>query len=151
MGFMPAIINTTRKLEGMLNIRPSQIIGLDIDSGAVRMVGLRKNGGGYRVTAAAVSTIESALGSKYATQSDVTAAIEKCLKSSMGNITRNSCFVAGLSGAKVKVSSFNFPSLRLDEVARAVMLETSQIYPFDIQTSVVDYQLIGIDKADLRR
>ena len=136
------------KLEDVLNFKAFPVVGLDVGSSAVKMVGLCRNGDGYHVTAAAMSEIESVEGSRYPTQSAVITAIEACLESSGGNITRNSHFVAGLSGAKVKVSSFNFPSLTLDEVGQAVMFEAAQTCPFDIRSSIVDYQLIGVDKGD---
>ena len=139
--------NSVEKLKEVLNIRPCRVIGLDVGSHAVKMVGLRKNGDGYHVTAAAMSTIDSVDGSKEASQSAKIAAIEECLQSSSGNISRNCHFVLGLSGPKVKVSSFSFASLTLDEVAQAVMFEAEQVCPFDIRTGVVDYQLLGLDDA----
>lgn len=140
--------NTTKKLKKALNVRPYPVIGLDVGSSAVKMVGLGKNGDGYRVTAAAMSTIDSVDGGNDPSQRAIIAAIKKCLQSSGGSISRNCHFVLGLSGPKVKVSSFNFASLTLDEVAQAVMFEAEQVCPFDIRTGVVDYQLFGLDDAD---
>ena len=131
----------------MFNSITRPVVGLDVGSNTVKMVSLYKKGDGYHVTAAAMSTIESARDSESPSESAIITAIEECLQSSLGNISRNSYFVAGLSGPKVKVSSFNFPSMTLDEVEKAVMFEAAQVCPFDIRTSVVDYQLIGIDEA----
>ncbi len=142
------LANTAKRLEEVLNLKPCPLIGLDVGSSAVKMVGLRKNGDGYKVTAAAMSMIDSAGGGEANSQKAKKAAIEDCLKSSGGSIWRDCNFVFGLSGPMVKVSSFNFRSLTLDEVAQAVMLEAAQVCPFDIRTSVVDYQLMGIDDDD---
>jgi len=142
------LANSEKKLKEVLNIKPSPVIGLDVGCCAVKMVGLEKNGNGYHVTAAAMSEIEAVDDNgNEPSQRAVVAAIEECLRSSGGSISRNCHFVAGLSGPKVKVSSFNFPSLTLDEVAQAVMFEAAQTCPFDIRSSIVDYQLIGIDKT----
>lgn len=126
------------------------VVGLDIGSSAVKMVSLRTDGDdGYDITAVAMSAIDS-VGAVTAHSFSVAAitAIEDCLKSSMGGITRDSYFVFGLAGAKrVKVSSFDFTLLTLDEVAQAVMFEAVQVCPFDIRNSVVDYQLINIDDS----
>lgn len=129
----------------MFSAAKKQIVGLDVGSRAVKMVSLRSNGDGFHVTAAGLSEVDAAQGGKDPSHRALTAAIEECLRSSGGGISRNSHFVFGLSGPKVKVSSFNFASLTLDEVADAVMFEAAQICPFDIRDSVVDYQLIGME------
>lgn len=135
----------------MFNAVKKPVVGLDIGSRAVKMISLGANGDGCRVTAAAMSTIESTQGGEKPSRRAVIAAIEECLKSSGGSISRNSHFVFGLSGPKVKVSSFNFALLTLDEVADAVMFEAAQICPFDIRSSVVDYQLIDTDETGYSR
>ncbi len=132
----------------MFNAPDVPIVGLDVGSSAVKMVSLDTNGDGCRVIAAAMSTIESFDSSEPPEIAEM-AAIENCFKSSQGSISRDSYFVLGLSGSKkVKISSFNFTLLTLAEVAQAVMLEAAQVCPFDIRSSVVDYQLIGTYEAD---
>ena len=132
----------------MLKAYDKQVVGLDVGSSAVKMVSLDTNGDGWRVTAAAMSTIEAVDGGKPSERAAI-AAIEDCLKSSQGAISRDSYFVFGLSGSKkVKISSFKFAFLTLEEVAHAVMLEAAGVCPFDIGSSVVDYQLIGTYEAD---
>jgi type IV pilus assembly protein PilM len=132
----------------MFNIAERPVVGLDVGSSAVKMVSLDTNSDGCQVIAAAMSTIESVDGRKPSEIAEM-AAIEDCLKSSQGGISRDSYFVLGLSGSKkVKISSFNFTLLTLEEVAQAVMLEAAQVCPFDIRSSVVDYQLIGTYEAD---
>ena len=132
----------------MFNAADKPIVGLDVGSSAVKMVSLDTNGDGCRVIAAAMSTIESFDSSEPPEIAEM-AAIENCFKSSQGGISRDSYFVLGLSGSKkVKISSVNFTLLTLQEVGQAVMLEAAQVCPFDIKSSVVDYQLIGTYEAD---
>jgi type IV pilus assembly protein PilM len=134
----------------MFKVADMPFVGLDIGSSAVKMVSLDTNGDGCRVVAAAMSMIKSVDGDEPSERAAI-AAIEDCLKSSQGYISRDSYFVFGLSGLKkVKISSFNFALLTLEEVAQAVMLEAAQVCPFDVRSnvSVVDYQLIGTYEAD---
>ncbi len=141
--------NASEKLKEVLNLRSWPVIGIDIDPKTVKMVRLcQKNGEGYYVTSAVMRNIEQTEGSKYPSQSAVIAAIKECWKSSEGSISEDCYFVFGLSGPKVKISSFSFPSLTLDEVGPAVMFEASQVCPFDMRNSVVDYQLIGLDESN---
>lgn len=142
-----AMLNTVVRFKEALNLVPGPVVGLDVDSRSVKMVGLQENGGFYHVTAAAMSSIESADDGAGPSQRAVTSAIEGCLESSGGVISRDSNFVFGLSGPKVRVNSFNFPSLTMDEVANAVVFEAAQVCPFDTRDSALDYQLIGIDEG----
>lgn len=131
----------------MFNPADRPVVGLDVGSSAVKMVSLDINSDGCHVIAAAMSTIESVDGGEPSEIAEM-AAIEDCLQSSQGGISRDSYFVLGISGSKnVKISSFNFSSLTLEEVAHAVMLEAALVCPFDIRNSVVDYQLIGTYEA----
>lgn len=124
------------------------VVGLDIGSSAVKMVSFRTNGNGYNVTAAAMSKIESVNDGEGPSEKAIITAINECFKSSQGAISRGSHFVLGLSGPKkVKVSSFSFTSLTLEEVSQAVVFEAAQVCPFDTRNSVIDYQLIGLDDA----
>jgi type IV pilus assembly protein PilM len=127
------------------------VVGIDVGSSAVKMVSFRTNGDGFRVNAAAMSTIESSDNGKIPSKRAIITAINQCLESSQGAISRSSHFVFGLSGPKkVKVSSFNFTSLTLEEVSQAVVFEAAQVCPFDTRNSVIDYQLIGIDDTGSR-
>jgi len=123
------------------------VVGLDIGSNAVKMVSLRKNGDSYRVTGAAMSDIKSADDNKNSSKAAIKTAIEECLRSGRGDISRNCRFVSALAGQAVKVSSFNFASLTLEEVPQAVMFEAVQVCPFDIRDCLVDYQLVGFEDA----
>jgi len=132
----------------MFKAADKPVVGLDVGSSAVKMVSLDTKDDGCHVIAAAMSTIDSIDGREPSEIAEM-AAIEDCLKASQGSISRDSYFVLGLSGSKkVKISSFNFTLLTFEEVAQAVMLEAAQVCPFDIRSSVVDYQLIGTYEAD---
>jgi type IV pilus assembly protein PilM len=113
-----------------------EVIGLDIGSSAVKMVQLRKDNGGYMVTAAGSADVGPGLGRG---QGNPIEAIRKCLAST-GAGTRLA--VCGVGGAEVAVRPFKFPPLPVQETEGAVSLEADQLCPFNTEDGVVDYQLI---------
>ena len=127
-------------LKRFTNISRDEVLGLDIGSSSVKMVQLRKNHDNYVVTAAYVAEIGSGDESNPARREIKTVrAIQDCLQSS-GITTKLA--VCGLCGPEVAVRYFNFPSLPKDEIEGAITLEASQVCPFSIDDSTVDYQLI---------
>ena len=121
------------------------VVGLDIGADSVKMVGLKKNGLGFHVTGAAISSIEPEDASPASRQTATISAINRCLKEVGNAASRKSHFVCGLSWPDVKVSSFNFASLAAEEVDQAVNFEATQVCSFDIRNCIVDYHLIDAD------
>ena len=124
----------------LLKLEQYEVLGLDIGSSVVKMVQLRKNNTGYTVTAAGiVDIVDEAESSKNRKEANTVKAISKCFKSA-GMWTRLA--VCGVCGPEVAVRYFKFPSLPPAEIQGAVFLEASQVCPFNVDDSVVDYQLI---------
>lgn len=121
--------------------RQTQVLGVDIGSAAVKMVELQKSRSGWSVTAAARAEIGSQPADDSDAKRDINTAkaIKECL-SSTGSQTRLA--VCGVCGPEVAVRSFKFPTLPAAEVEGAVLLEASQVCPFNIDESTVDYQVI---------
>ncbi|MHC4616584.1 MAG: type IV pilus assembly protein PilM [Planctomycetota bacterium] len=117
----------------------NELLGLDIGSSKVKLVQLRKEGTGYVVTAAGVVDIEGCENSGKARQANTPKAIRECLKMAG---TRTMMAVCGVSGPEVAVRYFEFPSLPPEEIEGAVLLEASQVCPFNVNESTVDYQLV---------
>ena len=140
----------------MLNFTKTNVLGLDIGSSAVKAVQLRKDNTGYTVTAAGIAEIAPAASSREANGGDkgnnnhrkinTLKAIRECSKSA-GSKTKFA--VCGLSGPEVAVRDFEFPLLSTPEIEGAVLLEASQVCPFNAADSAVDYHLIpdGDDKT----
>lgn len=140
----------------MLNFTKTDVLGLDIGSSAVKAVQLRKDNTGYTVTAAGIAEIAPAAPSYKASVGDednnhhrktnTLKAIHECFKST-GSKTKFA--VCGLSGPEVAVRDFEFPSLSNSEIEGAVLLEASQVCPFNAANSAIDYHLIpdGDEKA----
>jgi type IV pilus assembly protein PilM len=125
-----------------------ETFGLDISSSAVKMVQMRKDDDGYKATAAGIVDIVDASPEidENSRQINTTSGIHRCYQST-GIHTRMA--VCGVSGPEVAVRDFKFPSLPQREVEGAIMLEASQVCPFNIRDGVVDYQLIPQDEKNL--
>ena len=127
----------------LIGIRQVEVMGLDIGRSAVKMVQLDRDEDRYCVVTAAMQEIERS-DDPAQRQTNTAAAIRRCFSHS-GRTTRN--VVCGVGGPDVMVRSFSFPNLPPEAIGQAVMLEAQQVCPLDIQSSVVDYQLIDIPGA----
>ncbi|MCJ7653792.1 MAG: pilus assembly protein PilM, partial [Dehalococcoidia bacterium] len=124
----------------LLELKETQIVGLDIGSSAVRLVQLRRDNTGYVVTAAGIADIANGPETNQKHKEMNTArAISECLQLT-GVQTRLA--VCGVCGPEVAVRYFKFPSLPPEEIQGAVRLEAAQVCPFNIDDSAVDYQLM---------
>jgi type IV pilus assembly protein PilM len=66
-------------------------------------------------------------------------AIHHCINTASAGTQMAVCSVCG---PEVAVRSFKFPSLPPEEIQGAVMLEASQVCPFNVNEGVVDYHLV---------
>ena len=133
----------------------TEVLGLDIGSSAVKVVRLRKDDGGYAVTAAGIAEIAPATSFSEVNSRgeeednnhrNIIKAIRECFES-VGRKTKLA--VCGLSGPEVAVRDFEFPLLSTEEIDGAVSFEATQVCPFNAADSAVDYHLIpnGDDKT----
>jgi hypothetical protein len=136
-------------LKRLLRIAPRQVLGLDVGSSAVKIVQLRKKDNSFAVTAAAIVEIDRTEKTPQddGEDADTVSAITKCLKSTQSQ-TRFA--VCGVCGPEVAVRYFDFPSLLPAEVEGAVLLEASQVCPFNVDDGAVDYQLIPDGDSNMR-
>ncbi|HUT31664.1 MAG TPA: pilus assembly protein PilM [Sedimentisphaerales bacterium] len=115
------------------------VIGVDIGSSAVKIVELRKESGGWAVRSAGMAEIDRGDEQEAANEANAAEAVTECLRSSGAESRLAVCSVAG---PEVAVRNFSFPTLHKDEIEGAVMLEASQVCPFEIDRCAVSYQLI---------
>jgi len=133
----------------MLNFTKTEVLGLDIGSSAVKAVQLRKDNTGYTVTAAGIAEIAPTAssyeanggdeGNNHHRKTNTLKAIHECFKSAG---SKTIFAVCGVSGPEVAVRDFEFPSLSTSEIEGAVLLEASQVCPFNAANSAIDYHLI---------
>ena len=122
----------------MFDFAHNKVLGLDIGSSSVKMVELSKDRAGYTVSSAAILDIPGAA-ERSGQEEKTLGVIRESLESSGFQADSVVCSVCG---PEVAVRNFKFPPLQRNEVESAVMLEASQICPFDVTRSTVDYQLL---------
>ena len=93
---------------GMIGFRRKTLIGLDIDTAAVRMVQLRQDNGGYTVTGASCAEIAPWGDDPELRRVHTVRAIQKGL--SRRNLD-GKLVVCGVRGPEVVVRSFEFPQI----------------------------------------
>ncbi len=126
-------------LKKWLNPAQSGLVGLDIGSGAVKLVGLRRGPSGWTASCASWAEIEPA--DDAAQQRAATLkAVRDCVKSVSSGATRYA--VCGLSGPDAAVRSFAFPAMPAEQMEKALHFEAQQVCPMDMHRSVLDYQLL---------
>lgn len=122
-----------------INLTKNETLGLDIGSSAVKMVALQKNGEGYSAIAAGIAEIAASDDGDESRRIHTAKAVRKCF---VRTRVKRKLAVCGVSGPDVAVRDFELPSLSTEEMAAAVSLEASQVCPFPIEGSAIDYQLI---------
>jgi len=125
----------------LLKLERYTCFGLDIGSSSVKIVQFRKDGLDWVVTAAGAAEIPDGMeDNKTRREINIVKAIRKCFEST-GIATKFAVY--GVCGPEVAVRCFKFPALPHEEIHGAVTLEASQVCPFNIEESAVDYQLIS--------
>lgn len=131
----------------MLGLRKRNLVGLDIDTTAVRMVQLRREDGGYAVTGVSSTEIAPWGDDPELRRIHTIRAIQQGLS---GRNIDGKLAVCGVRGPEVVVRSFEFPLLPPEEIGSAVGLEASQICPFSPDESTFDYQVTSMDAGKTR-
>jgi type IV pilus assembly protein PilM len=131
----------------MFGFRKKSLVGLDIDTLAVRIVQFRCDDAGYAVTGACATEIAPWGDDPELRRIHTIRAIQHGLSQSRidGRLV-----VCGLRGPEVVVRGFEFPSLPDEEIGSAVGLEASQICPFSTDESTFDYQVTSTDARQTR-
>ena len=138
-------------LNRWVNRVQSSVIGLDVGSGSIKLLGLRRSSSGWAATCAAWVDIEPSADKSQQAFRTVDA-IRKCLQKVPASSARYA--VCGLSGPDAAVRGFEFPPLPLEAVEQAVRFEAQQVCPMEMRNSVLDYQLmepVGASDAKVQK
>jgi type IV pilus assembly protein PilM len=129
-----------------INIVKDEILGLDIGSSAVKIVALEKDDAGYSVTAVGMREIAASEDDYIQHRINTVKAIRECFEQAK---IKTKMAVCGVSGPEVAVRDFEFAPLSAEDIEAAVLLEASQVCPFNAADSAVGYHLIpnGDDKT----
>jgi len=115
----------------------NKVFGLDIGTSAIKMVTLKKDNDSYTVTEAGFLSVDETIGQQ---ESNLSRAVKECVRAS----GTSACLaVCSVSGNEVAVRNFNFPALSQPEIEGAMKLEASQVCPFNIDRSTIDYQILS--------
>jgi type IV pilus assembly protein PilM len=118
------------------------LIGLDVGTGAVKVVQMEQKGGRKYVGHAAKVDIEDSTD-----EESVRRAILQALKMSGAKGKRVCCSIAGPSTAVRKLA---LPKMTEDELPGAVWWEGGQVIPYDMENVYFDFQKIGTDDRAAR-
>jgi len=122
------------------------ILGLDIGSSAVKVVALQKGDAGYSVIAVGKCEIAASQNDYDQHRINIVKAIRECYEQVR---IKTKMAVCGVSGPEVAVRDFEFAPLSAEDIEAAVLLEASQVCPFNAADSAVGYHIIpnGDDKT----
>ncbi len=125
------------------------VSGVHIGADTVRLVQFihQSDQSGFKAGCAALSPVQGYFDAAERVRNTV-GAISTC-KSSIGRKVDNSNFnISCLSWPDVMVTTFNLPQMQHEELEQALLFEIEQICPFDISTSVIDYQLLSSETGN---
>jgi type IV pilus assembly protein PilM len=129
----------TAKWKQRLGLSHYEVLGLDVGTSSIRMVQLSKENDKYAVVAANIIDVVAEDENNPVREADVVKALKKCLDNTK---IRSKLAVCSVSGPEVAVRHFKFPPLQPQELEGAIRLEASQVCPFNIDTGVLDYQIV---------
>lgn len=122
-----------------LEINTLEWIGLDIGSFSVKMVHGRWHRDRFTATGAFLIELGDTENPEEQKQQEIILAVRTCLqKASM----KSPCAVCAHCGPEVLTRHFQFPPLPQEALAQAIQLEAQQMSPFDLEQSIVDFQVV---------
>lgn len=125
-----------------------EVIGLDIGTGWVKVVQLRKDRAGYIVTSLAQTEINPDAEDERGRTNNIIKAIGEAVKLAQ---IKTKYAVCGICGEEVAARNFKFPPLNKHEIVNAVLYEAEQVCPFDSGKFIVDHQVLESSVTDLKQ
>lgn len=129
--------------------RKKIVTGVHIGADTVRLVQFvhPKDKEQMRTSCASLSPLQGYFDSVERVRNTVQA-ITTCKNSVGRNIDKTDFNISCLSWPDVMTTTFELPVMALDELEQALIVEIEQVCPFDISSSVIDYQLLGPEPAE---
>jgi len=121
-----------------IKLAKDDVLGLDIGSTAVKIVALKRDNDSYSLTASSIREIAASEDDDQH-RTNTIKAIRECFGQAK---VKTKIAVCGVSGPDVAVRDFEFPLLSAEDIEAAVLLEASQVCPFNVDDSAVSYHLI---------
>jgi type IV pilus assembly protein PilM len=119
-----------------------ELIGLDIGSGAIKLVQLKRSGRGYRLEKFGVKALDPELivDGTVMDAGRVVSAIRELLREQAVGIKE---VALSMSGHSVIVKNVTFPVMKEEEMEESIQWEAEQYIPFDIQDVNIDFRILG--------
>ena len=122
--------------------RPKTVVGVDIGSSSIKVVGLKRaSGDGYELEALGIDPIphDAIVDGVIVSKSVVSETIDRIFKR---NQIRNTRVTTSVSGHSVIVKMVTLPAQNEAELDEAIQWEAEQYIPFDISDVNLDYQVL---------
>jgi type IV pilus assembly protein PilM len=135
--------NVLKFIKNLFKAEQVKAFGLDIGSESVKLVQLSQlESGQFSVVNIALKNIEP-LDEEKAENVDGSLNIIKAITSCVNSVDVDTEYaICSVRGPEVAVRNFKFPKMPQNELYQAILLEAEQVCPFDINQSVVDYQIL---------
>jgi type IV pilus assembly protein PilM len=130
---------------GLFRRTPPPLVGIDISTTAVKLLGLSAHGGGYRVDHYAVTPLpqEAITDNNITVPEMVTEAIEKVVK--LGRVKAKHAAIA-VSGSSVITKTIVMPGDLPDkQMEEQIALEADQYIPYSLDEVYLDFQILGVN------
>lgn len=126
--------------------RPKSLIGLDIGSGAIKLVQLSKSSGGYKLKRFGVKLLDSELiVDGTIMDADRVASVIRELLEEQGVKEKEVAFA--VSGHSVIVKKIQLPVMSEQELEESIKWEAEQYIPFDINDVNIDFHILESTEA----
>lgn len=121
--------------------RPKSLLGLDIGSGAIKLVQLRKQGEGYKLERFGVKPLESELivDGTIMDAERVVSVIRELLEE---HAIKEKEVAFSVSGHSVIVKKIQLPMMSEEELDESIKWEAEQYIPFDINDVNIDFSIL---------
>jgi len=118
------------------------MVGLDIGSGAIKLVQMKKAGTGYRLEKFGVKTLapELVVDGTVMDVGRVASAIRSLLQEQS---VKTKSVALSMSGRSVIVRNVTFPLMKEEELRASIQWEAEQYIPFSIQDVNIDFRILG--------
>ncbi|MFQ5949363.1 MAG: type IV pilus assembly protein PilM [Nitrospiria bacterium] len=122
--------------------RQKDIVGLDIGSGAIKLVQLKRSPQGYQLQKFGVKALDSELivDGTVMDSGQVVSAIRELLQEQSVQVKD---VALSVSGHSVIVKKINVPMMTEEELEESIKWEAEQYIPFDINDVNIDFHILG--------
>src|SRR5581483_5264935 len=126
--------------------RQKELIGLDIGSGAIKLVQLKKSGKGYQLQKFGVKALDSEL-IVDGTVMDAGRVVSSIKELLAEQSVKAKDVALSVSGHSVIVKKINVPAMSEEELEESIKWEAEQYIPFDINDVNIDFHILGAADA----